>query len=333
MIDSRDVSVVIQGAIDKLNTMKACASVRKFLPNSRLILSTWIGSDVTGLEFDEIIFNQDPGGFPYYAWRKKSPINNTNRQLVSTINGLKRVNTKYALKMRTDFALTGDNFLKIFEGTKSMKRIFPIATKERVLVYSAVDLDNGREIKPYHLSDFYYFGLTEDLLDLFDIPLVDDSEKVYNKMSSSISNRYAPEQHIFVNMLRKHFDVEFDSMFDFSAKIKRASEMAIVNNCYVVPCREFNIVPLKVSLLPNTNLISRDFMKTYSQYRYFKLYNKYIDKKFEIPFRCFKIEIFCRIALFFLFPLFGILILNKTKRKIIRTGFIKKLEDIFIWNK
>lgn len=41
MIDSKDVSVVLQGAIDYRCTSDVVRSVRKFLPDSELIVSTW----------------------------------------------------------------------------------------------------------------------------------------------------------------------------------------------------------------------------------------------------------------------------------------------------
>ena len=48
MINSKDISVVVQGAIDKENTPKCLESIRKYLPDAEIILSTWEGSEVEG---------------------------------------------------------------------------------------------------------------------------------------------------------------------------------------------------------------------------------------------------------------------------------------------
>jgi hypothetical protein len=55
---------------------------------------------------------------------------------------------------------------------------------------------------PFHPSDIAFFGRTEDLLTLFDIPLMTEAEAYWDKKNARF-NRYVPEQHIFINCLRK----------------------------------------------------------------------------------------------------------------------------------
>ena len=57
-----DISVVVQGAIDKKLTPICLKSIRKYLPGAEIILSTWEGSDVENLDFDTIVLNHDPYG-------------------------------------------------------------------------------------------------------------------------------------------------------------------------------------------------------------------------------------------------------------------------------
>ena len=47
-IDTNDISVVVQGAIDQINTPKCLRSIRKRLPGAEIILSTWEGSPIDG---------------------------------------------------------------------------------------------------------------------------------------------------------------------------------------------------------------------------------------------------------------------------------------------
>jgi hypothetical protein len=77
MISDKDISVVVQGPIHKQDnlTKRVLESVRTHLPNAELILSTWKGSDVDGLDCDVLLLNDDPGAINGY---------NVNRQIVST---------------------------------------------------------------------------------------------------------------------------------------------------------------------------------------------------------------------------------------------------------
>ena len=51
-IKSEEISVIVQGPIHKKRTKKTLQSIRTNLPNAEIILSTWEGSDVKGLDFD-----------------------------------------------------------------------------------------------------------------------------------------------------------------------------------------------------------------------------------------------------------------------------------------
>ena len=52
MIDSKDISVIVQGPINKKETPKCLKSIRKFLPEAEIILSTWQGTDISNLDYD-----------------------------------------------------------------------------------------------------------------------------------------------------------------------------------------------------------------------------------------------------------------------------------------
>lgn len=46
MISKNDISIILQGSIIKTETLKCLKSIRKFLPDSEVILSTWQGAEV-----------------------------------------------------------------------------------------------------------------------------------------------------------------------------------------------------------------------------------------------------------------------------------------------
>ena len=70
-VNLEDITFIIQGKIcnkDKYHresTKHALKTIRKNFKKSQIILSTWEGEDVSGLEYDKVIFNKDPGALSY----------------------------------------------------------------------------------------------------------------------------------------------------------------------------------------------------------------------------------------------------------------------------
>ena len=102
VIDKK-ISFVMQGPIHKEKnvTKNCCESIRKFFPESKIILSTWKGSNSDDLDIDEKIESEDPGSDIFYYNNQKLE-NNVNRMLRSSLNGLLAVNSEYSVKLRSD---------------------------------------------------------------------------------------------------------------------------------------------------------------------------------------------------------------------------------------
>ena len=177
------ISVVIQGPVNSYkgrfqeeNVTKRCIeSIRHHLPGAIVILSTWEGQDCDGLNPDFLLLNKDPGANVVAYDEKGNAIYlNYNRQILSTLAGLKYVKTPYVVKIRSDNFLINNNF--VFEYEKYKKRnsddcIFD----ERVIIstsYFRLYADGHEVIM--HPSDFFYYGLTIDVIKIWDIPLFDD---------------------------------------------------------------------------------------------------------------------------------------------------------------
>ena len=110
-MNSSDLSFVIQGPLFRTSgagdlALKCTNSIRKFFPDSEIILSTWQDQDAGGLPVDQIVRNEDPGGFEDLNGEKL----NVNRQILSTRKGLEVATRRYAVKFRADFALAGTSF-------------------------------------------------------------------------------------------------------------------------------------------------------------------------------------------------------------------------------
>ena len=226
MIDTSDISVIVQGAINKEETPKCLRSIRKHLPGAEIILSTWEGSNVsdfTGL-YDILILNKDPGAPIIEEYKLRTVYNNMNRQLLSTQAGLKLATRKYSLKFRTDLILTSNKFLKYFDS-------FPCRTQDYKLfehkiltsaLFSKFYLYYDRKEKrwvnvPFHISDWWLFGLTNDLKTYFlDTKLVEEPEfttyfnltENKNKITpyGEIKFKFAPEQYFGYSCFSRNFD-------------------------------------------------------------------------------------------------------------------------------
>lgn len=300
-INTEDITIVVQGAIHPQFTPLCLESIAKYLPKSKVILSTWKNEESKvekmleeGKLFNQVIFNDDPGMSGYRVRfdvqiDKKIP-DNTNRQIVSTINGLKAVKTKYAMKLRSDFVLTGVGFLKYFD--KFKKRI----EDPQLLLFDKRILIMGYTTEicniPFWINDLFSFGTTKDMIKLWDIKLMDDDCINYyfkhgfvNKENGILSgiglpHRYFAEPYIFINCVSKNIPNIFEIFRDYTDATDEnriLSEKLIANNFVALETKLLNVEPLKENLF---------VVKTYKFYcKWQEIYKKYCDETYNIPFR------------------------------------------------
>ena len=269
---SKDISVVVQGFVCEVATPKCLKSIRECLPDSKIILSSWEGSDLStvGILCDEVVLNADPRQIIQQRTMSGSKTNvrysNINRQIVATLSGLKRVNTKYVLKFRTDFALCNPGFLNYFDSYQEFDDKFKCVEK-RVLLWNLYT--RNPKIKfplAYHFSDVVMFGLRDDLLNIWDIPLSapDDIVK-YGKHEFA---RYAPEQHVWLNFLRKYHAIECPEFDTQCGDVIRESENYMLNNVVLLNTKQFGLKVLKKDILSHhawTCYTHRDWLALYKK--------------------------------------------------------------------
>lgn len=303
-IDTKDISVVVQGAVDAVNTPKCLASIRKYLPGAEIILSTWEGTKVEGLDFDKVLLNKDPGG----SKDGRTGIqNNINRQLLSTKCGIEKVKRIYCIKLRGDLILRSNKFLGYFSNFPEYDKNYRIF-KGRVIQCSYFCKRYLGEARyyvlptPFHISDWFACGYTEDVYKLFNIPLTSEPFYTnylnYNEVSSArknifgASHQYAPEQYILLNcLLNSGIRVpEFNSIEEYDSENIEFSNKILANNF-------ITLNPSQISLYCGKNGI--DPYRTWSKselklpmyiweglYRYdifLQEYKKYCAPNFDIP--------------------------------------------------
>lgn len=182
-IDFKDISVIVQGPVQAYQgreqqagiTHQCLQSIRTHLPGATIILSTWEGQDCSGLEPDILLLNKDPGGtIAAYDQHGKPGKLNFNRQLLSTAAGLRQARTPYAIKLRSDNYLTGNEFVTAQQAYPVRNQADSLFT-ERVVVNTSYfrKYADGQRVVMLP-SDFFHFGRTEDLLKIWGIPLFDD---------------------------------------------------------------------------------------------------------------------------------------------------------------
>lgn len=258
MIDSKDISVVIQGpiewAIDRARdagiTVSLSRQIRKLLPNAEIILSTWEGQKLDAIEFDRLVLSEDPGA--QGVWPSYVP-SNVNRQIVCTVAGLKAAKRKYALKIRTDMVLESTDFLEIFENAKPLKADTRNVFSRPVLTNNFSSRNTAEILKrlpshplPFHPSDHVSFGLLEDVLFLWDIPLQNDDDALYfmdhsqpNRFRFSEFSRLTPEQYIFTTALSKKVPIDIEHYADMRKEVIALSEFFMTTHIISVPDRKF----------------------------------------------------------------------------------------------
>jgi len=188
-IEDRDITFVVQGPVQASNhraqiegiTTQCLTSIRQHFPDSKIILSTWKGQDLSGLDYDQVIELDDPG--PNTVYQDGEPlILNNNRQIYSTHMGLKAVQTQYAVKLRTDNKLTGRGFVERYQQYAQVQRKKDFQLLNSRVVTSSTFFITSHAGKPvyFHKSDLFDFGETQDLLKIWNgefIPEIDFHKK------------------------------------------------------------------------------------------------------------------------------------------------------------
>lgn len=246
-----DISVVVQGAVDKTSTARCLASVRRVLPGAQVILSTWENTDVCGLDFDEVVFCKDPGAvlcspkFNYY--------NNLNRQLLSTVEGLEKCARKYAMKLRSDNILTTSSFLKYFRRFPKRCGEFKLF-EERLIVPTIFSRKHFGTPQPFRVCDWFTFGLTSDVKKYymsidpvkepeFSLWFQNKTEQFQPEYPSPFHfHRFTTEQYYCLNCFQKYFpEIHMEDLTDFNAENIQQSEVALANNFIFLEYRQHGI--------------------------------------------------------------------------------------------
>jgi hypothetical protein len=200
-IQSQDITVVFQGPVlaGAHGTADLIRRTQRVLPHSRYVVSTWNTCDTSGLGIDRIILSRDPGGLPGIKRRDGADaLNNVNRQIVSTREGLRAAETHYAIKIRTDCSLDDASFAGLYE------RIVQVGGRPRIVASSLFTIDPSMfEQLPYHVSDWFQFGETAALQAYWSGPLMSEQDALFYE-----THPHAPHSTFMDRRFRSRLAVE-----------------------------------------------------------------------------------------------------------------------------
>lgn len=289
MIESNEISVVVQGPIygfdekyDKPITELCCLRIKELLPECELILSTWEGSCVKNIIFDKCIYNKDPGGI-LMVLDNVERMNNTNRMILSTKNGLKATTKKYVVKMRSDTYIENLSFLEKFGE-------FPLldsnsCIRERIISLSATHPTRGSGII-FSLSDWFEFGLREDVIKLWDIDLQPTENIVESNGKKLWKDNQVGESYFWPMFLKN--DLLFNkviagntSAIPLNKDNIDLSERALAKYVVLFEGRQLGVNSLKYW---DKNYVRKDFARAscYMHFEWEQLYKKYCNQDYRV---------------------------------------------------
>lgn len=326
MIDKfndNNISFIIRGQYSgshpsDRNSITFCLirSIQKFFPDSLIYYVIWKNySLINNLRIQhrrvKIIEIDDPGGPGFISLKNLDQQNNINRQIVSVKAILDEVKTNYTCIVRSDFLFHNNNLITLYKRINSHKysstyKVFeqPILTTFYGSVNSKKNFLSNSPNYPFHPSDIFHFGLTKDIKNLFDIPLMDKADFSYylshargyskkiNKYDSAYLCRYLPEQYLFRKFLVKNRilqETDFLHMEDRPERYENISNKYICNSFFMVSFRELGaswqkkdkrLIKLPKFYFDNRSIYISSAFFHLSRYGYFQRKVSFISRTF-----------------------------------------------------
>lgn len=219
------LAIVLQGLPETKDdfSLETVRFYKKIFPGAVIIISTWDSVE------DSIIDSFRAEGCDIVINKTFSPCGygNVNYQICTSFSGIcraKELGAEFVIKCRSDLRIYR---LFSFEYLRSLQESLPVLDigvpiKGRIITLPS---GGGQLFNPLYLQDYFYFGYTEDLVKLFDIPYDDRSisssakylKETYKPCTcAQMCDTNIPEIYIIKSFLSKYISVEctVQQMFD-----------------------------------------------------------------------------------------------------------------------
>ena len=210
MIKEKNLTIIMNGRYEK-NTRLNILNVRKILPTSQIILSTYkdglIDKEIYSDHSIELLINKDYGDY------KEFPDNPKNLfRMMQTFNkGLKKSKNNFILRLRTDYSVN-KCLKKQLKRTKiNEKKIF---IKKKMIKMSKIYSTNAAHLDydNFHFSDQVLLSTRKQLKDIYYIDkkkfLKKKDFSIYPKINGKWGSMLASEQIIWINFLKRKFKIK-----------------------------------------------------------------------------------------------------------------------------
>lgn len=259
------------------------AFVRKSFPSSPLIVSTTTAHAASmDLRADKVIVVGDAGCFRLSNDPALTKPNNINRQIATTLEGLRASSTKYTLKLRSDFLVLGTRFLEFFD---RFEKADPNYQVFRHKVLASTYFSYRPTYLPFCVSDMNFFGLTSDLINLYDIQgMQKEDEFAVRNEDGWMENRYIPEQHLFTQFLTKNGKgLDFIAKRDLRPHNVRDSERYLASNFVILNSEQFSLIPPARFAYWHSYSCIRNFTNCLTHSDWLHIYRQNVDNNVAIP--------------------------------------------------
>jgi len=260
-------------------------SIRKYFPESSVVLSTWDTEPYKQYieNIDYIVLGPDPG--VTWASKELKVTSAINRHIISTKNGLPLVQTKYVVVIRNDLEFINSRLKSFLSGYFSKNK-----NSKKIVALAGGTLDEFSNIrKPFlfHICDFLYIGDTEKLKFLFDTPNELDSffPKMYFEKNSkpifkkkrwndTYLQRWIPESFVIKYFADKIGHTIPNSSYDFSLEYRRVSRKIIKDHFYLADRKKLGVIWFKNKNRWQTGL--KGILGRYTNYLYLSRQSNFI---------------------------------------------------------
>lgn len=198
------INIILQGKYSEI-TDRVIEEYLKVPFVNQIIVSCWQGDKISEVSRNKtkFVINSYPQSFG---------TDNRNLQIVSSYEGLKKSDTKISIKMRTDQIYSYESMMNMydffqknnqreqtyqFDHTRPLGKIFVAGIYPSLL---------------FHPRDHIFWGYTEDLIELFDIPLEVNGLIDKIKVSKEHLAKYYPYYTRTETYIGAHYASKFNEM-------------------------------------------------------------------------------------------------------------------------
>lgn len=291
MITPKDISIVLQGNIPLKSAPEYqvifanILQIRRVFPDSPILLGTWEGCIVPqNMGIDRVIFSKDPGSLPSFKKNALQIENNVNRQIFCSTQVLKEVRTKYTLKLRLDCVVHHTRFLDYYS-----KFGATADNQERIAIPCFFTIDPRMyEQMPFHISDWFAFGPTAKLQNLWDVPFMNMDDSIYYDKNPSaphssyfdklFRSRFAIEQHIAIHYAQSLGYTTPAFHNDISGEVLRSHDNFVAREFLILDLDQYGLVCQKYAKVSRSSFQQLNCLKFFDWY----LLNVANDSEFKV---------------------------------------------------